>query len=313
MTIKRFFTDELKYKGEIGFHLCYFIHYVYRKIKTRGGIVATIERKFKSTFHRKIDWENPKTMNEKIQWLKLNAYEPFHTICADKYRVREYLDERIGKGIGQIPVLYKTDNWKDITIDVLPNEAFVVKANHTQGDVWIFRNKSEVNINRLRTACRWALKRDIYSVTGEKQYKDIKPQIIVEKLLLKKDGHIPNDYKLHFFNGKLEFVYCSVDREGMNKRNIYDSDWNPIIMAWSGPYVDPIESRGPEILAPKSLEKMKEYGEIIAKDFKYVRVDYYDVDGVLYFGEITMHHGSGFDIFVPDRYDLFFGEKLNLG
>lgn len=312
MTIKYFISQELKYMGEFGFQLSSLIHWLYQKIQTRGGIVATIERKYKNTFHRPIDWNNPQTMNEKIQWLKFNAFEPFHTVCADKYRVREYLDERIGKGVGQIPILYKTDDWKDITIDILPDEPFVVKANHTQGDVWIFRDKSEVDIKRLRTACRWALKRNIYPVTGEQQYKDVKPLIIIEKLLLKSNGQIPNDYKLHFFNGKLELVYCSVDREGANKRNTYDADWNPIIMAWSGPYVDPIESRGPEIPAPISFNKMKEYGELIAKDFNYVRVDYYDVDGELYFGEITMHHGSGFDVFVPEKYDLIFGQKLKL-
>ena len=117
---------------------------------------------------------------------------------------------------------------------------------------------------------------------------------------------------MHFINGKLEFVYCSVGRETINKRNIYDADWNPLMFTWSEKFKDPATLRGPEIPAPSTFEKMKELGAEIAKDFKYVRVDFYDVDGELYFGEITLHHGSGLDVFVPGKYDIIYGEKLSL-
>jgi hypothetical protein len=152
----------------------------------------------------------------------------------------------------------------------------------------------------------------LYEATLELQYKDIKTLIIIEKLLQTKEGFIPNDYKLHFINGKLEFVYCSVGRETINKRNIYDADWKPLMFTWSEKYKDPTTLRGPEIEAPSTFAKMKELGAVIAKDFKYVRVDFYDVDGKLYFGEITLHHGSGFDVFVPDTYDKYYGELLKL-
>ena len=146
----------------------------------------------------------------------------------------------------------------------------------------------------------------------EWQYKNIKRQIVVEELLQTKEGKIPNDYKLHYFNGELKFVYVSVDREGENCRNIYDANWNPLYFDWSGTNKNAKSRRGGEINSPKSFDDMKKFGEIISANFPYVRIDYYDVNGKLYFGEITLHHGGGFDVFVPEEYDLKYGIMLKL-
>ena len=131
-------------------------------------------------------------------------------------------------------------------------------------------------------------------------------------MLQTKENKIPNDYKLTYFNGKLQFIYCSIDREGINKRNIYSPDWKPMPFSWvdvaSGKKLDSI--KGPEIPPPPTLKKMIEFGNKISKNFKYVRVDYYDVDGKLYFGEITLCHGAGFDVIYPKNYDLELGNKL---
>lgn len=310
--LKNFLLYDLKYYGEVGFFLQKIVRKVHEYKMLRGGAKAAIDRKFLKVFGKRVNWDNPKTLNEKIQWLKINAFEQFHTICADKYRMREYLFEKFGNNKYQIPVLFKTDNWKDINIANIPDEPCVIKANHTQGDVVIVKDKRDLNIKKLRVDCRWWLERNLYPECQEPQYKSIKPLIIIEKLLLTKDGFVPNDYKLHFINGKLEFVYCSVGRETINKRNIYDADWNPLMFTWSEKFKDPSTLRGPEIPAPSTFEKMKELGAEIAKDFKYVRVDFYDVDGELYFGEITLHHGSGLDVFVPGKYDIIYGEKLSL-
>lgn len=310
--LAEFLLKNLRYKGNWGFYLCLFNNYLYRKIKFRGSAKAILDRKYKQTFGKKIDWENPTTMTEKIQWLKLYGFEDFHTICADKYRMREYLYKKFGNNDYQIPVLYTTENWKDITMDIIPDIPCVIKANHTQGDVVIVKDKSKVDIKKLRADCRSWLKRNLYWGSFERQYKDIKPLIMIEKLLLTKEGKLPNDYKMHYINGKLEFIYCSIDREGINKRNIYDADWNPLYFTWSEPYKDVSTLRGPEISAPASFETMKKLAAEIAKDFKYVRVDFYDVEGELFFGEITLHHGSGFDVFYPSEYDLIYGKKLKL-
>lgn len=312
MSLKNFITQDLRYYGEVGYQAEKLIYYLRSFPERNVDYKKRIDKTFRSVFGRTVDWENPQTLNEKLQWLKVYGYEDFHTLCADKYRMREYLRKKFGNDDYQIPVLYKTDNWRDITQDIIPDEPCVIKANHTQGDVWIVKDKSKLNLNKLRVDCRWALGRNLYESTLEPQYKEIKPLIIIEKLLQTKDGYIPNDYKLHYINGKLEFVYCSVGRETINKRNIYDADWNPLMFTWSEKYKDPTSLRGPEIEAPATFAKMKELGTAIAKDFKYVRVDFYDVDGDLYFGEITLHHGSGFDVFVPDTYDKYYGSLLKL-
>lgn len=309
---KSFLMNDLKYKGNIGFYLARIIYLVHFRIKFLGGSKKGIDKEFIRTFGSRVNWEEPETLNEKIQWLKIYGFEDFHTIVADKYRMREYLEQKFDNSDYQIPVLYKTDNWKDITLDVIPDEPCVIKANHTQGDVWIVRDKKKLDIRKLRIDCHWAILRNLYRENREPQYKNIKPMIIIEKLLLTKDGYVPNDYKLHYFNGQLKFVYCSVGRETINKRNIYDADWKPIYMTWSEKFKDASTLRGPEIAPPSSFNRMKELAEVIAKDFKYVRVDFYDVDGKLYFGEITLHHGSGFDVFTPSEYDLIFGKELHL-
>lgn len=311
-SLKKFIMIDLKYHGLIGFELERLIYKLYIAYKYRGGTKAGIDRIFYETYGRHMNWDNPEKLNEKIQWLKVNGFEDFHTIVADKYRMREYVKEKFGCDKYLIPVYFKTEDWKDITIDVIPDEPCVLKANHTQGDVWIIRDKNKIDIKKLRTDCRWALQRNLYDESREPQYRDIKPLLFIEKLLLGKDGHVPNDYKLHYINGELKFIYCSIGRETINKRNIYDAEWKPLMMTWSEKYYDASKLRGPEIEAPSTFPLMKELGAEIAKDFKYVRVDFYDVDGNLFFGEITLHHGSGFDVFVPEKYDKIFGDQLRL-
>ena len=270
-----------------------------------------IDRKFKKVFGYKPDLKNPKTLNEKIQWLKLNERKDFHTIVVDKFEVRNWLSERFGSKY-LIPLIYHTDNWKNINKDNIKQFPCIIKANHTSGDYKIIRNPYDIDWKELKNECRWWLNKNYYQTSQEWQYKNVKPQIVVEHLLTTKDGKIPNDYKLHFFNGELEFIYVSVDREGKNKRNIYDADWNPLLFTWVSKYKNHENVRGEEIAAPESFEEMKRIGTDIAKLFKYVRVDFYDVDGKLYFGEITLHHGGGFDVFCPKDYDLHYGKKLLL-
>lgn len=282
--------------------------YFYRRLQ---GDRKVTRNKYKKIYHKEPNLDNPKTLNEKILWLKLYDHRPIHTLCADKYTVREYLKEQFGEDY-LIPLFYVTDNWKDLTLDKIPEESCVIKASHSQGDMLIVRDKSQVDIKKLRYDARCWMMRNLYYETQEWQYKNCKPKIIIEKLLLDKNGYIPNDYKLHFINGKLEFVYCSVGRETINKRNIYDADWNPLYFSWVEPYKDASNIRGEEIPVPASFEEMKRIGSKISEDFSYVRVDFYDVDGKLYFGEITFHHGSGMDVFKPEKYDRVYGEKLIL-
>lgn len=286
----------------------------YRMLKVLNTVLGDeliTKIKYKKEFGKKLDLKNPKTMNEKIEWLKLYDYKDEYTIIADKYRVREWLSKRYGESY-LVPLIFVTENVQDINPTNIPDYPCIVKCNSGSAAYQIIRDKSKVNWPLLQKECQRWLDENYYYFSQEKQYKDVKPIIMVEKLLLTKNGTIPNDYKLNYFNGNLEFVYCSVDREGGNYRNIYDKDWKPLDFSWvhKSNYRDDLI--GPAIPAPASFNEMVKIGNDIAKDFKYVRVDFYDVDGKLYYGEVTLHHGSGLDSFVPSKYDLIYGEKLML-
>ncbi len=269
------------------------------------------EIKFRKVFKRKLNLTEPVTLNEKIQWLKLYNHQDFHTVLADKYAVRQWLAQRFGSNY-LVELLYTTTDYRQVTPENIPNIPCIIKANNGSGSYYILRDKNTADWPFIQQACKQWLQTNYYYMSQEWQYKNIRPRIMVEKLLLTANGKIPNDYKLHFINGKLEFVYCSIDREGKNYRTIYNPDWIALNFMWTTPSKSNKHIPGPEIPKPASLPKMLEIGQEIAKLFPYVRVDFYDVDGKLYYGEITLYHGSGFDIFVPEKYDKYYGEKLIL-
>lgn len=297
--------------GTVGYCIYKFVYQLSVLKHNIGSDKFITKRKYKRIYGQNIDLNNPKSLNEKILWLKLNDRRPIHTLLADKFTVRTYLAEKFGKSY-LVPLCFSTTDWRDISIDTIPDEPCIIKATHTSGDYFIIRDKRKIDIKKIRFLCRIWLSRNFYFCSQEWQYKKSTRRIIIEKLLITKDGYIPNDYKLHYINGELAFVYCSIGRETVNKRNIYDANWQPLNFSWVEPYKDYKNIRGEEIQAPDSFEKMKEIGSEIAKLFKYVRVDFYDVDGKLYCGEITFHHGSGFDVFNPREYDYVLGDKLKL-
>lgn len=270
-----------------------------------------IRRQFKFRLGYELNLNNPQTLNEKIQWLKINDRKTEYTQLADKYAVRQYIETKFGKEF-LIPLLFKTEDCSELTYNNIPDEACIIKTNHGCGGYQIVRNKEKIDWEELQIKFKRLLLENYYYSHREFQYKYIKPLIIVEKLLMLPSGKIPNDYKLHFLNGKCEFVYCSIDREGANYRKVYDTDWKPLGFVWVSGAKDLSTQQGIDIPKPKSFEKMMEIGGEIAKNMRYVRVDFYDVNGKLYCGEITLHHGAGNDAFYPKQYDLYYGQKLKL-
>lgn len=296
----------------------YNLGHVYLKLKfdylTRGGAVQTSQRNYKKIFGVNANLENPQTLNEKIQWLKLYDHRDIMQQCSDKFLNRQFFVDMFGVEAKKhlVPLVYETCNWKDITMAIIPNEPCIVKPTHSSGSYQIIKDKANFDIKLLRRACKWWLKFDYSKADGEWQYNFTNRRIIIEKLLQCKNGYIPNDYKLHYINGKLQFIYCCIGRETVNKRNIYDANWNPVEFTWIPKEKDSTTARGPEIGPPLSFSLMRKYADEIAKLFDYVRVDFYDVDGQMYFGEVTLHHGGGHDVFTPSKYDLYFGEKMLL-
>lgn len=288
------------------------------KLRTYWFLTAEIQpdekvqrRRFKKTFGRELNLDNPTTLNEKLQWLMLYDRKDFYTTCVDKFGIREYIAKEFGQEY-LIPLLFKTDSYRDIRPENIPDCNCILKATHDSGHYQIIRDKSKINYTILREKCRFWLSMNYYKISKEWPYNGVKPQLVIEKLLETKSGKIPNDYKLHYINGKLEFVYVSYDREGSNDRCVYDRNWNKLPFVWIEKKNYRPEMNSTDVPKPETFDKMVEFGDRIAQNFKYVRVDYYDVDGKLYFGEITLYHGTGLDHFIPEKYDLIYGNKLKL-
>jgi hypothetical protein len=302
----------LKYKGEVGYIIYRILYefYFFVKYKLKSDKKFIISQ-FKYYHGYEIDIKQPRSLNEKINWLKLYFNHHNETIFADKILVREIIKEKFGEQF-LIPLVAIISDYRDLNEYIIPDYPVIIKANHNSGSFKIIRNKNQVNWNLLRTDCRFWLSINYYWIAREKQYKKIIPKILVEKLLLTKDGKIPYDYKLNCLNGKVEFIYVSIDREGVNKRNIYNRNWEPLNFTWAGKHKDRTNLRGEEIPMPSGFIKMVEIAESIAHEFPYIRVDFYDVDGSIFFGEITQHHGGGFDQIYPQSWDLKYGDILKL-
>ena len=264
-----------------------------------------IQKNFKERVGYEIDFNNePKTFNEKIQFRKLYDKNPLYSICADKYRVREYVKNKIGEEY-LIPLLLVTDKLTEEQWDKLPNQ-FVAKANHNSGPVQIVKDKSKVNKKEIIMKLNYQLKIDYGILSLEKYYSKIHRKIIVEKFLEDDEKSIDlPDYKFYCFDGKP--LYCQLIKDRNTKETIdfYDSDWN--LMEFIG--LNPIAIHSNKInKKPLNYKKMLEIASILSEDFDYARVDLYSINNRIYFGEITFCPNGGFGTFKPSHWNLKLGE-----
>lgn len=267
-----------------------------------------IKQEFKQTFGYELNLDNPKTLNEKIQWLKLNDRTPLHTLCADKYAVREYVKKKIGEEY-LIPLLYHTQNPTDIVPKNMPDFPFIIKTNHDSlaGGNFIVRDKSKVNWKSVQKALAKLLRRNFYYVSKEWQYKNIEPRIIVEKLLLDRDGHIPKDYKFECINNKVAMIHVDQNKEIKHQRKNYNINWELLPVLWPT-FIE----NGKSVNRPVKLNEMIELAETLSKPFCFARIDFYYFNNKVYFGEITFHPTSGLGVFKPHEWDRKFGDMLRL-
>ena len=266
-----------------------------------------LKLKYKSVFGRELNLENPKTYNEKLQWLKLNDRKPEYTRMVDKYLVRQYVAEVIGAEY-LIPLLGVWDNPDEIDFDQLPDQ-FVLKCNHNSGlGMCICKDKSRLNLTETRAALQKGLKENYYIRHREWPYKDVPRKIIAEKYMSDGENEELNDYKLMCFNGtvKMSFV-CSnrFNSEGLNV-TFYDEKWNRL------PFERHYPASATEIEKPVSYEEMVRLAEQLAQNIPFVRVDFYEIEGKPYFVEMTFFPGSGFEEFEPMEWDYKIGEMLEL-
>lgn len=261
------------------------------------------------TFYKNVGYypniEDPTTFSEKVLWLKLHYADPLITAACDKINGKSYVDSVLGPGY-TVPVLKIYDNVFDIDLDKLPNR-FALKVNWATGCNIIVEDKSKVDLDKMRaTLDRWTLPwKSSYYGTFNRGYRETKAVIFAEEYL-----DIPKnttEYKVFCFNGKAKFTLLELDYFGSSpKRAYYDRDWNEVPYSFGNIPKVSVDKM------PKQYPKIIRLAEILAEPFPYIRVDFYDIDGKLYVGELTFYSGGGFSSLKPKEWDCALGKELDL-
>ena len=261
-----------------------------------------IKYKYKRKFGKKLNLKNPKTFNEKLQWMKLYYRNPVCTTIVDKYEAKRYVAERIGEEY-IIPTLGVWDRFEDIDFDALPNQ-FVLKCTHDSGGLVVCRDKRELDIEQAKHKINKCLKRNFYWHGREWVYKDIKPRIIAEKYMEDSQTKELRDYKFFCFNGEPKVLFVASGRQGSGEMcfDFFDTQYNHLPIRKGHPNAEEKPSK------PVSFELMKTLAEKLSEDLPHVRADFYEVNGKVYFGELTFASGGGFGPFEPEEWDKIMGD-----
>ena len=256
---------------------------------------------------KKLDLVCPKTFNEKLQWLKLNDHNDEYIEMVDKYLAKKYVAGKIGEEY-IIPTYGAWRSFDQIDFDKLPNQ-FVLKCNHDSGSIAICRDKDTFDRKAAESKLMKGLRTDGYYWGREWPYTKVKRLIIAEKYLQDSENEDIPDYKVHCFNGKAKFILVCRDRFKENglTEDFFDPEWNRIDVS------RPTHTRSSVITErPEWINEMISLAETLSKDFPFIRVDFYVVNNHIYFGELTLYPASGLERFVPDDYDLEFGNWIIL-
>jgi hypothetical protein len=259
----------------------------------------------------------PSRLNEKLQlykkYIKHNNIE-FYTMIADKILVRDFVNKI--PNLNLIPLVGIVDDINNYDFSKL-NKPIVIKSNHSSGHYDIIKNPSIITTEeweRKKVKYISWLSENFYLKSKEPQYNLIEPKIFIEELLQPNDGNDLIDYKFHCINGVVEFIHVASDRTGKTKRNFFDTNWLPLDFYWGPLNKDgsPARSLNHGLKKPKLLEIMLSIAAEASLNIPYVRVDLYEHNDKIYFGELTLHPGSGYEPFIPDQTDFYYGKKLTL-
>ena len=255
-------------------------------------------------FGKKLDLKNPKTFNEKLQWLKLYDRNPEYTRMVDKYEAKQYVAEKIGEEY-IIPTLGVWDDPDQIDFGALPDQ-FVLKCTHDSGGLVICRDKSRLNIEEAKEKLKKRLKFMYFYWGREWPYKNVKPRVIAEKYMEDESGTELKDYKVMCFEGEPKLIQVHRGRFGEHTQDFYDTQWQKLEITQGFPYSETKMDR------PVFLEEMLTLSKKLSQNLHQVRVDWYYVEHQLYFGELTFFDGAGFDGFEPDEYDEIIGSWIKI-
>lgn len=262
---------------------------------------------FRAIMKKKLDLKNPKGFNEKLQWLKLYDRKPEYTKMVDKYEVRSLIAETIGEEY-LIPLVGGPwESFDEIDFDSLP-EQFVLKCTHDSGGLVICRDKSKLDKEAAKRKIDFCMKRNYYWSCREWPYRDVKPRIIAEQYMEEAEGKSLTDYKFMCFDGNPECLFLCLNRGSQAGLNVdfYDMQWNRM------PFERKYKASGMLMPKPSGFEKMVELSRKLSENIPFVRVDFYEIKGRVYFGELTFYPGSGMEEFRPEEWDRHLGEWIKL-
>ncbi len=253
----------------------------------------------------KLDLKNPQTYNQKLQWLNLNYRNPLLCKLADKYEVKNYVKEMIGEAY-----VVKTygiwNSFNEIDFDSLPSQ-FVLKTTHDSGGIVICKDKSKLALEKAREKINRHLKKNLFYTFREWVYKDITPRIIAEEFLVDESKTELKDYKFFCFNGEPKAMFIATGRqEGNTMFDFYDINFNHLDIVQGHP------QSGKVIEKPKNYALMVALAEKLSKGLPHVRIDFYNIDGKILFGEYTFFHFAGMEPFCPEKWDYEFGSWIDL-
>ena len=277
------------------------------------GIFANMpdEEYLSKAFHARMGYDlnldNPQTFNEKLQWLKLHDHNPEYTRLVDKYEVKQYITNIIGEEY-IIPTLGVWNSFDEIDFDKLPDQ-FVLKCTHDSGGLVICKDKKTLDIRAAREKINRCLKRKFFYLNREWPYNNVLPRIIAEPYLTEKDYQGLTDYKIHCFHGEPKLILVCQDRfseEGLAE-DFFDTEWNHLDMQRPGQ-----RHCSKSVSCPRSLDKILEISKIISQDRKFLRVDFYVINGQLKIGELTLYPASGFKPFDPPEWDMKLGRWIQI-
>lgn len=255
----------------------------------------------------KLNLKNPQTFNEKLQWLKLNNRKPEMVKMVDKVDAKEYVANIIGEEY-IIPTLGVYNSVDEIDFNKLPNQ-FVLKCTHDSGGIVICSDKSKLDIEAAKDKLRRGMKVNYYYQNREWPYKQVKPRIIAEQYMVDESGYELKDYKFFCFDGEVKLLFIASDRGSKTeetKFDFFDTEFNHL------PFTNGHPNSKKKIAKPQGFEEMKKIAALLSKGHPHLRVDLYDINGKIYFGELTFYHWSGMTPFEPIEWDYKFGKLITL-
>lgn len=267
-----------------------------------------LKLRYRATFHKRLDLKNPKSFNEKLNWLKLHDKNPRYIEMVDKYAAKNYVEKIIGEKY-IIPTIGVWNRFDDINFDILPMK-FVLKTTHDSGGVVIVKDKEKLNKNKVKQKLEKSLQHNFFKWSREWPYSQVKPRIIAEEFIEQSNGELINDYKIQCFNGQVDNIFVCVDRysESGVKYHYFDCKFKYLPYC---PY-EGISQDNIDIKKPENFAEMIEISEKLSEGFPEIRVDLYNVDGKIYFGELTLYSMSGFDTTITEEADFLMGNALHI-